>query len=175
MAKGGTAALCSSLLLRLFNVSFFVKVYFILSQNTMTDGCLALLKILLMISSLIIYSFTIPLCQRWSSSRQSVHLQYLSEGFSERRWGKSVRRLVEAASHILLWLFVFYWGLITSKVQFQRQPMIHLQVPLSESLPHPLSQLHLHWSWETLRDVVLAKSKKKGPSCLGKKVVGMTL
>lgn len=35
--------------------------------------------------------------------------------------------------------------------------------------------LRLHWSWETFRDEVLKKSKKKGPSCLGKKVVGMTL
>lgn len=41
-------------------------------------------------------------------------------------------------------------------------------------LPFNLSA-RLHWSWETLRGDVLAKSKKKGPSCLGRKVVGVTL
>lgn len=85
-------------------------------------------------SSLIIYSFTIPVRYRQVNVEVQAHnLSIYST------WGKSARRSVEAASHILLWLFVFYWGLITSKVQFQRQPMIHLQVPLSQSLPHPLS------------------------------------
>lgn len=32
-----------------------------------------------------------------------------------------------------------------------------------------------HWSWDTLRAEVLEKSRKKGPSCLGRKVVGTTL
>ncbi len=92
-----------------------------------------------LISNILLHhTFVVLWSQRWSSSPQSFHLQYLREGFSMWRWGKSVT-FSHAASHILLWLFVFYWGLITSKVQFQRQPMIHLQVPLSQSLPRPLS------------------------------------
>ncbi len=49
MEQGGTAALCSSILLHLLTVSFLVKVYFILSENAMSDGFLSILKILLMI------------------------------------------------------------------------------------------------------------------------------
>lgn len=32
-----------------------------------------------------------------------------------------------------------------------------------------------HCSWETRSGAALLKSRKKGPSCLGRKVVGMTL
>lgn len=50
-----------------------------------------------------------------------------------------------------------------------------------DTSPSPLSLQNLphlpfpHWSWDTFKGVALLKSRKKGPSCLGRKVVGVTL
>ncbi|KAJ8354329.1 hypothetical protein SKAU_G00218960 [Synaphobranchus kaupii] len=59
----------------------------------------------------------------------------------------------------------------------QRRPWIDLQVPGTTSASRGILRTWgtAHWSWDTRRGEELPKSKKKGPSCLGRNVVGMTL
>lgn len=83
-------------------------------------------------------------------------------------------RVIKAASHAPGPLS-FIEALMTSPKYSFRDIPCHSCMNLTPNLCPSSLQLHLYWRWETLRGMVLEKSKKKGPSCLGKKVVGMTL
>lgn len=75
---------------------------------------------------------------------------------------KAPARLCEAASYI--------WGSCRF-IEALSYPKYSSETSYGTQTP----RLRLHWSWETFRDEVLKMSKKKGPSCLGKKVVGVML